>query len=225
MSRAEAKRAMQLYHSGRAGSLKAAWRMVKGGNSSPRRKGHHSPARRAHHSSPRPAAAPVSRGEKIGATYLNAKMGIQILSPVTDSGIRLITGDLKPDGLVGTLRGRANVDYGEAVVSSVGQRWLDKKLKVANALSRYSVTAWAAELYPGVSMMNDYRSSRDVRVLHRSYVASTTGYDSMDGSFSINRALPYLGVKYGGAIARKVLTKTGLSRQIGKALGTVGVTA
>lgn len=173
----------------------------------------------------RAKARAAPRGEKIGAAYQNAKMGLQVLSPVVDQLTGVVDKQVTLSTIPANLKTKITLSYGVGAGSAIAQRYVDSRFKQANALSQRSVTAWAPEIYAGLESANYWRSGGGVRGGARYFTLKTTGYDPMAGNFDIANATPYLALKYGGLAARKLSTKfPAIGDPIKKGLKMVGLT-
>ena len=215
---------MQLFHGGKAKSLKAAWEMVKG------RGGggiHHSSG-----GSKKASSSKRSSGERIGAAYLNAQLGQRLASPLIDPAIRIAKG-YRPTSaqLISQTKTRltSGGDYAKNVAIAVGDRWLDKKTGQANALSRGSVTAWAPEVYDGLKVIDDVRAKKSAVDIHAAYTQRNTGYDPRGPDFAItNDFVTKRILKHGGQAVRFVANRTKIgqtiTRPLKKVLSAAGAT-
>ena len=193
----------------------AARRNIKKAQAANRRHG----GRKSHRSGRSSAGASHTIG--IGSAYTTAKTTTQVLAP----GVDLVT-HLKgqtASGAVADLRYHAvSQEYAFGLGSAIVQTWADKKIGQAAALSRGSITAWAAEAIPIIDVVNTARSSRDPRVLFSRYNLTANGYSPVDQSF--HAPLVYGGVKYSLGVARKLVSKTRILNPVKKGLNMVGLT-
>jgi len=194
----------------------AARRNIKKAQAANRRHG----GRRKSHRSGRSSAG-ASHTVGIGSAYTTAKTTTQVLAP----GVDLVT-HLKgqtASGAVADLRYHAvSQEYAFGLGSAIVQTWADKKIGQAAALSRGSITAWAAEAIPIIDVVNTARSSRDPRVLFSRYNLTANGYSPVDQSF--HAPLVYGGVKYGLGVARKLASRTRILAPVKKGLHMLGAT-
>ena len=180
--------------------------------------------RKSHRSGRSSAGASHSYG--IGGAYLDGKVSAQVLSPAIDAGIGALQG-----GGISTfttdLRYRfVGPGAGTTVLnaaSAIGQRWADKKIGQAAALSRGSITAWASELIPVAETIA--AGDRSARGAFAKFNLVTTGYNPNASGFNFREAVPYVGAKYGLGIARKLVNRTKIARPLKKGLSMVGLTA
>lgn len=164
-----------------------------------------------------------SRTEKWGAQYLNAKMGIQIVSPASDAAIGALEG-----GGVGTLKADLAYRYTKGGIAStlesaavaVLQRWGDKKIGQAGALSRNSLTAIGSELVPLVQVYAD--GPKTIRGLNDSFVRHTDGYSPNASQLTLSDAKTYVFAKYGLGLGRKVVNQSKMLDPAKKFLGDLG---
>ena len=178
-----------------------------------RKKGHRS--RR----SSRGKSTSSSKGPGIGAAYTAGKATTQVLAPVIDLATHV--GGQTPQGALADLKFHAvSKEYALGLASTVAQAFGDRKIQHAQALSRGSITAWAAEAYP-IAKAVENRSS--ARAAFSAYNGAANGYSPVEQSFKV--PVVYGGLKYGLGVARKAANRTTLLRPIKKGLSMVGLTA
>ena len=160
---------------------------------------------------------------KLGATYTNAKMVVQVASPLTDIGLLAAEqpGSVSAQNLVPGLKARATSGTAAGIASAALQRWGDKKIGQANALSRHSLTAFAGEAIPVLQAFDARGSARHA---HDAYVRASTGLTPSTATFSLRDSKGYLFTKYGLGIVRKLVNKTRIAEPVKKALSMMGVT-
>jgi hypothetical protein len=165
-----------------------------------------------------------AKREKWGAEYLNAKMVVQIAGPITDTALTAVAspGAIAPSNLVQSLKVRAlNANYGLGVASSLVQRWGDKKIGQAAALSRGSVTAILSEAVPVLQTLTRARGT-GLKGWNGAYVAATSGYNPSAISFAGADVSPYALTKYGLGIARKIVNRTRIAEPVKNGLSLLG---
>ena len=200
----------------------AARRNIKKAIAANRRRGGH----KSHRSSR--SSAGESHAPGFAATYQHGKTALQVLSPLTNQGLAVIEGqDPKtvPLALVSQFRNpNQRASYAKGLASSIVQAWADRKLRIANALARKSVTAAAAELYATGTALLD--NDLDPQATHDDFVGTTSGYTPSSGAFSTRgKFRTYLFGKYGGAGVRWVANAVpAVGKPLKKALNFVGLT-
>ena len=157
-----------------------------------------------------------------GQAYLDGKLTAQVAAPAIDLathlqgvGAQQAYEDLKFHVL--------SKEYAEGAASAIVQRWADKKVGQAAALSRGSVTAWAAELVPVATTWSEKRG-QGLRAIFSGYNARTTGYNPGEQRFDLNQVTPYAAAKYGLGVARKIANRTRLLAPVKKGLAMIGAT-
>lgn len=163
--------------------------------------------KKKHHSAP-----------KLGAIYVNARAGAQVVGPLAYREWRFPAGGVGQQSLA-TIRAGA---YPRGVAVSLIDRWGERKIGHAAALSRGSVTALAPEALAWGQAANDQNLDPEGTVV--SAGAYMNGYETRSGIFNINLAKPYLTSKYGLAFFRRVANRTRLAEPIKAGLAMVGGT-
>lgn len=190
-------------------NLKKA-RRARGG----RRKGRKKMAKRSR-------ALATRASHTIGASYRAASTGIIVASPAIAAAH---SGARSPEAFVGAYRSDLKpfaLGLGVHVADTViGQRVFNHN----SALGRGSVTAWAAEAIPTIKAAQE-GAQGGLGWGTATYTHIKTGYSPRAGFAFRPESMLYLGVKYGGGLARKLST-TGLLRSVAKPvkkmLGSMG---
>ena len=132
------------------------------------------------------AVATTSSGSKamgIGAAYQAGKFTIQAMSPVIDS---LILHGPTPAALKAA-QDKGLFSYMQGLGVAGADQWLSKRYRVANALSRGSVSAWLPE---GFAILRATQASlgKDpataARTFNVTYTQITSGYDPAAGKWN-----------------------------------------
>lgn len=164
-----------------------------------------------------------SSAPKLGAAYQATKFGLQVASPVIDSGFQAAGGggfDLQLRNHLGDPTNRNN--YLKGVSVALLDAWGSKKAHIANAISRNSVSAIAVEALTGWEAGSE--ADLDPQNSLGNFSAKTDGYHPQDGQFSFDTAKPYLIRKYVAAAARYALTRLPfVGRPIHKFTAMLGV--
>ena len=170
-----------------------------------------------------------SKAPGFASVYVNAKTGLQVLSPAVDIAGSLALKQRSVGDIGADLNYKfVNSDYALGAVSAIGQRVIDNHFHQTQALARNSVTAAAPEVY---ALVKTYEESRGqgknaLRGAPDAFVANTTGFSPLNTAFDFKRAEPYLAIKYGGIVVRKGLNVfPALGRPVKKALHMLGLTA
>ena len=149
----------------------------------------------------------------MGKAFLNAQTGLELLAPVGEGLLRTwlsLKGDLSDVVLKDIPEKVLTTAYAFNVAIASGDRWLDKKLGQAAALSRGSVTAWGPEVYAGAlaieaGIRNRGSMQSNVAAAHRTYIAVMNGYDVRTSSITIGPAtVTYRTAKHAGQLLRKM---------------------
>jgi hypothetical protein len=159
---------------------------------------------------------------------VQSKTAIQVLSPVTDDVLGVVTGGGNAKQLTSGLVTRftspsQRTPYLKGLFSSVLQGWADRKLRVAGALAQKSVTALVGEAVAAAPAL--LNNNLDPVNTHDDFNTRTSGYSPASSSFSLDSAKPYLYAKYGGVVVRKVATAIpAFGQPVRKALNMLGLT-
>jgi hypothetical protein len=171
-----------------------------------------------------------TKHEKWGATYLNTKMAAQFASPVIASGVRGMSGGLASVSTALRTRytGPGLSTAAQGYASSLLQRWGDKKIGQAAALSRGSVTAILSEAIPVYQTMVD-KKGQPLSAKFDGLITRTSGMNpgaTADNfyTFDITQPTPYILTKYGLGILRKVSNHTRLLDPVKAGLSELGAT-
>ena len=175
----------------------------------------------------------MSRGEShapgFAAVYVNAKTGLQVLSPAVDVAGSLALRQRSTSDVPGDLKGKfVNSDYALGLISSVAQRAVDNHFHQTQALARKSVTAAAPEIYALVKTYDEAKGQGKyaLRGAPGAFVSTTTGFDPVQTKFDWKSVAPYAGIKYGGIVVRKALNAFPvLGRPVKSVLHMAGLTA
>lgn len=201
MTKAEAKAAMALHHR-RGISLKAAWAQVRGGRASPGGTRTTRSAKSSNGSSP--------KGGRVGRIYQGTSTGLAVLSPVTAQAILWVQDKKLPDAAERdwVKRKILSVPYAVNLAVEGATAVIDKKMGQAAALSRGSVTAWAAEALLAAEVAAEARSQGSVYTAHQVWSEHRNGYDPAFNGTVLQDAIPYRVVKHGGQVLRKLRTSS-----------------
>ena len=157
----------------------------------------------------------------IGSTLQGAKATHALTAPIVEVGAGNIPRSADELQLAfRELRGKANLPYLASLAIEAGSQVLDVKFQHATALSKGSVTAWAAELYAAVITFVEARQlgfAKDkVRVANRTLSRIMRAYDPASGDLSFtDDFFIYQGLKAGGGLARRLSNR---SRAVGRIL-------
>ncbi len=145
---------------------------------------------------------------KIGAAIQAFKGAHALFSPVAEAAVVSTT----PDQFVSALRSKANIDYAVNLgVEGINQA-VDRRIAHGGALSRGSLTAWAAE---GFAAFTAFQEAKDLdgrnaaRAVNFSLSRTIRGYDPPSGktNFSDPNFRTDQTIKILGGVARRLSSK------------------
>ncbi len=169
---------------------------------------------------------PNNKPPKIGAAIQAFKGAQPLLSPVIDAGASASS----PSDFVNNLRPKANVGYIGNVAATAVNRAVDKKIAQGGALSRGSLTAWAAEGFAAFQASTEVRGGTGraaIAAANRRLALTINGYDPVSGQMDLSNPdfRTYHGLKIGGGILRRASNMGPLKKvfaPLKKALGEMG---
>ncbi len=216
--------------------LKTAWAIQKRGGGKRKPAAKKAPARKI--AAPKKAPAkrrtsvakkgnPNNKSPKIGASIQAFKGAQPLLSPVIDSAATAADAA----GFVEGLRKNANLNYAGNVAATAINQAFDRKLAHGGALSRGSITAWAAEAFAGfqasTEVVEGQTGRQSIAAVNRRLALTINGYDPSTGSMDLSNPdfRTYQGIKIGGGILRRASNMGQLKRAfapVKKFLGEMG---